>query len=67
MDHFLLVVPLQPIEDLSITEKSLKVPLRGTFKLFSGFYVSAKRCDERIAHIKGIYSAMSWTSFVKKP
>jgi hypothetical protein len=26
------------------TEKSLKVPLRGTFKLFSGFHVSAERC-----------------------
>jgi len=25
------------------TEKLLKVPLRGTFKSFSGFYISAKR------------------------
>jgi hypothetical protein len=36
---------LQPIEASNITEKSLKVPLCGTFKLFSGFHVSAKRCN----------------------
>jgi hypothetical protein len=35
---------LQPIEDLSSTEKSLKVPRSGTFKLFSEFHVGAKRC-----------------------
>jgi hypothetical protein len=36
---------LQLIEDSSSTEESLKAPLRGTFKLFSGFHVSAKRCN----------------------
>jgi len=35
---------LQPIEASNSKEKSLKVPPRGTFKLFSGFHVSAKRC-----------------------
>jgi hypothetical protein len=35
---------LQPIEALKGTENFLKVPLRGTFKKFSGFYKSAKRC-----------------------
>ena len=40
---------LQPIEALSSTEKSLKVPLRGTFKLFSGFHVSAKRCIRKLS------------------
>jgi hypothetical protein len=36
--------PLQPIEALKDPEKFLKVPLRGTFKNFSGFYKSARRC-----------------------
>lgn len=36
---------LQLIEDSSSTEESLKAPLRGTFKLFSGFHVSGKRCN----------------------
>ena len=35
---------LKSIDASSSSEKSLKVPLRGTFKLFSGFHVSAKRC-----------------------
>jgi hypothetical protein len=35
---------LQPVEALSSPENFLKVPLRGTFKKFSGFYNSAKRC-----------------------
>jgi hypothetical protein len=30
---------------LSSTDKFLKVPLRGTFKIFSGFYNGAKRCS----------------------
>jgi len=38
---------LQPIEALQGTEKFLKVPLRGTFKNFSGFYKSAKRCKHK--------------------
>jgi len=36
---------IQPVEALSSTEKILKVPLRGTFKIFSGFYNGAKRCS----------------------
>jgi len=35
---------IQPIEALEGIEKFLKVPLRGTFKNFSGFYNSAKCC-----------------------
>jgi len=35
---------LQRIENSSSTERSLKMPQSGTFKLFSGFHVSAKRC-----------------------
>jgi len=41
-------LPLQPVEALSSTEKILKVPLRGTFKIFSGFYNGAKRCNESV-------------------
>jgi hypothetical protein len=33
-------------EALKSTEKFLKVPQSGTFKKFSGFHVSAKRCKE---------------------
>ncbi len=33
---------VEPIEALKGTEKFLKVPLRGTFKNFSGFYEGAK-------------------------
>jgi len=36
---------LQPVKALSSTENFLKVPLRDTFKKFSGFYNSAKRCN----------------------
>jgi hypothetical protein len=35
---------MQPVEALSSPEKFLKVPRSGTFKNFSGFYNSAKRC-----------------------
>jgi len=35
---------LQPIETLKGTEKILKVQLRCTFKIFSGFCDSAKHC-----------------------
>jgi len=41
---FITSTYLQLIEALKGTEKFLKVPLRGTFKNFSGFHVSAKRC-----------------------
>ncbi len=44
-------IAIQPIEALRGTEKFLKVPLRGTFKNFSGFYDSAKRCTQEI--VKG--------------
>jgi hypothetical protein len=36
--------PLLLIEALKVTKKFLKVPLRGTFKNFFGFYKSVKRC-----------------------
>ncbi len=36
--------PIQPVEALSSTGNFLKVTLRVTFKKFSGFYYSAKRC-----------------------
>jgi hypothetical protein len=39
---------IKPIETLKGAEKSLKVPLRGTFKDFSGFYNSVKRCSIRL-------------------
>jgi len=45
VDCFAILLRLQPIEILKGTEKFLKVPLRGTFKNFSGFYNSAKRCN----------------------
>jgi len=44
--RFILIqvaIAIQPIEALKGTEKFLKVPLRGTFRNFSGFYSSAKR------------------------
>jgi len=39
---------VQPVEALSSTENLLKVPLCGTFNKFSGFYNSAKRCNETL-------------------
>jgi len=33
-----------PIEALEVTKNFLKVPLRGTFKKFFGFYKNVKRC-----------------------
>jgi hypothetical protein len=36
---------VQPIDGLSNTDNSLKVPRSGTFKELSGFYGSALRCN----------------------
>ena len=51
--RFILIqvaIAIQPIEALKGTEKFLKVPLRGTFKNFSGSYKGAKRCRLDIVH-----------------
>gem|GEM_PF-3188423 len=51
-----LLCRLQPIEALKGTEKFLKVPLRGTFKNFSGFYSSAKRCNAYLSLFFKVWS-----------